>query len=102
MRLFGGEWVAGVLAKLGMKEGESIESRMVSKRIEAAQKKVEEYHFDQRKNLLEYDEVMDAQHANGSTGSRNQILHNRNCKIGNPRNDRRSSRVGGWAAFLDE
>ncbi len=80
MRLFGGEWVAGVLARLGMKEGESIESRMVSKRIEAAQKKVEEYHFDQRKNLLEYDEVMDVQRKR-VYGKRNQILHDRNCKI---------------------
>ncbi len=79
MRLFGGEWVAGVLSRLGMKEGEAIENRMVSKRIEAAQKKVEEYHFDQRKNLLEYDEVMDTQRKR-VYGKRNQILHDRNCK----------------------
>jgi len=79
MRLFGGEWVAGVLSRLGMKEGEAIESRMVSKRIQAAQKKVEEYHFDQRKNLLEYDEVMDTQRKR-VYGKRNQILLDRNCK----------------------
>jgi preprotein translocase subunit SecA len=79
MRLFGGEWVAGILTRLGMKEGEAIESRMVSKRIQAAQKKVEEYHFDQRKNLLEYDEVMDTQRKR-VYGKRNQILNDRNCK----------------------
>jgi preprotein translocase subunit SecA len=61
MRKFAGEWVAGVLQRLGMKENEAIESRMVSRRIEAAQKKVEERNFDIRKNLLEYDEVMDEQ-----------------------------------------
>ena len=61
MRKFAGEWVSGVLQRLGMKEDEAIESRMVSRRIEAAQKKVEERNFDIRKNLLEYDEVMDEQ-----------------------------------------
>ena len=50
-----------VLTRLGMEEGEAIESRMVSRRIEGAQKKVEERNFDIRKNLLEYDEVMDQQ-----------------------------------------
>ena len=61
MRKFAGEWVSNVLARLGMEDGEAIESRMVSRRIEGAQKKVEERNFDSRKNLLEYDEVMDEQ-----------------------------------------
>ena len=61
MRKFAGEWVSNVLARLGMEEGEAIESKMVSRRIEGAQKKVEERNFDSRKNLLEYDEVMDEQ-----------------------------------------
>ncbi|MGP0068308.1 MAG: preprotein translocase subunit SecA [Isosphaeraceae bacterium] len=61
MRKFAGEWVANVLTRLGMQEGEAIESLMVSRRIEGAQKKVEERNFDIRKNLLEYDEVMDEQ-----------------------------------------
>jgi preprotein translocase subunit SecA len=61
MRKFAGEWVAGVLTRLGMQEGEAIESPMVSRRIEGAQKKVEERNFDARKSLLEYDEVMDEQ-----------------------------------------
>jgi len=61
MRKFMGEWVKNLLTSLGMQEGEAIESGMVTRRIEAAQKKVEEYHFEVRKNLLEYDEVMDEQ-----------------------------------------
>jgi preprotein translocase subunit SecA len=61
MRKFAGEWVANVLTRLGMEENEAIESKMVSRRIEGAQKKVEERNFDARKNLLEYDEVMDEQ-----------------------------------------
>jgi preprotein translocase subunit SecA len=61
MRKFAGEWVSGILTRLGMQEGEAIESKMVSRRIEGAQKKVEERNFDIRKNLLEYDEVMDEQ-----------------------------------------
>jgi preprotein translocase subunit SecA len=61
MRKFAGEWVSAVLTRLGMQDGEAIESKMVSRRIEGAQKKVEERNFDVRKNLLEYDEVMDEQ-----------------------------------------
>ncbi len=61
MRKFAGEWVSAVLTRLGMEEGEAIESGLVSRRIEGAQKKVEERNFDARKNLLEYDEVMDEQ-----------------------------------------
>src|SRR5437868_8985007 len=61
MRIFAGEWVKNMLTRLGMEDGQAIESRMVSRRIEGAQKKVEERNFDIRKNLLEYDEVMDEQ-----------------------------------------
>jgi preprotein translocase subunit SecA len=61
MRIFAGEWVKNILTRLGMQEGEAIESRLVSRRIEGAQKKVEERNFDIRKHLLEYDEVMDEQ-----------------------------------------
>jgi preprotein translocase subunit SecA len=80
MRIFAGEWVSNLLARLGMKEGEAIESRMVSRRISAAQKKVEERHFDARKHLLEYDEVMDHQRKE-VYGSRQRILEGANCKI---------------------
>src|SRR5207248_8048331 len=80
MRIFAGEWVAGVLQRMGMTEGEAIESKMVSRRIEAAQKKVEERNFDIRKNLLEYDEVMDHQRKR-VYGYRQEILEGGNCKI---------------------
>ncbi|GIW79111.1 MAG: hypothetical protein KatS3mg105_0918 [Gemmatales bacterium] len=80
MRIFAGEWVAKVLTKLGMEEGQAIESRMVSRRIEAAQKKVEERNFDIRKNLLEYDEVMDHQRKS-VYGYRQEILEGANCKM---------------------
>jgi len=62
-----------------MLEGEAIESRMVSRRIEGAQKKVEERHFETRKNLLEYDEVMDEQRKR-VYGFRQNILDGANCK----------------------
>jgi preprotein translocase subunit SecA len=80
MRIFAGEWVAGVLTRLGMEEGQAIESRMVSRRIEAAQKKVEERNFDIRKNLLEYDEVMDHQRKRVYS-YRQDILDGANCKL---------------------
>ena len=79
MRIFAGEWVKNMLTRLGMQEGEAIESRMVSRRIEGAQKKVEERNFDIRKNLLEYDEVMDEQRKR-VYGFRQQILDGGNCK----------------------
>ncbi len=61
MRLFGSERIASVMDKLGFKEGEMIESGMITKNIEKAQKKVEENHFGVRKRLLEYDDVMNKQ-----------------------------------------
>lgn len=79
MRIFAGPWVKSVLERLGMKEGERIESRMVTRRIEAAQKKVEERNFESRKNLLEYDEVMDEQRKRVYT-FRQRILDGVNCR----------------------
>ena len=79
MRIFAGEWVKNMLTRLGMKEGEAIESRMVSRRIEGAQKKVEERNFEVRKNLLEYDEVMDEQRKR-TYGYRQRILDGANCR----------------------
>ena len=61
MRLFGSERIASVMDRLGFKEGERIESSMITKNIERAQKKVEENHFGTRKHLLEYDDVMNKQ-----------------------------------------
>ena len=61
MRLFASERIARVMDKLGFKEGDMIESSMISNSIERAQKKVEENHFGVRKRLLEYDDVMNKQ-----------------------------------------
>ncbi len=79
MRIFAGEWVKNMLTRLGMQEGEAIESKMVSRRIEGAQKKREEYNFEIRKNLLEYDEVMDEQRKRVYS-FRQQILDGVNCR----------------------
>jgi preprotein translocase subunit SecA len=79
MRIFMGPWVRSILDRLGMQEGDRIESRMVSRRIEAAQKKVEERHFESRKNLLEYDELMDEQRKR-VYGFRQRILDGENCR----------------------
>jgi preprotein translocase subunit SecA len=61
MRIFAKEWVSTLLQKLGMEEGVPIESKMISRRIETAQKAVEGQHFESRKHLLEYDDVMNKQ-----------------------------------------
>ena len=61
MRLFGSERISSVMDRLGFKDGERIESPMISKSIERAQKKVEENNFGIRKHLLEYDDVMNKQ-----------------------------------------
>jgi preprotein translocase subunit SecA len=79
MRIFAGDWVKDMLTRLGMQEGEAIESGMVTRRVEGAQKKVEERHFDQRKHLLEYDEVMDQQRKRVYT-YRQRVLDGANCR----------------------
>ena len=61
IRLFGGDKISGIMDKLGMEKGEAIEHPLLSKAIENAQKKVEEMHFDIRKQLLAYDNVMNRQ-----------------------------------------
>jgi len=61
LRLFGSDRIDGLMQKLGMEEGESIEHGLISKAIESAQKKVEQYHFDIRRQLLMYDNVMNQQ-----------------------------------------
>ena len=61
MRLFSSDRIAGVMDRLGFKEGEMIEHKMISNSIERAQKKVEENNFGIRKRLLEYDDVMNKQ-----------------------------------------
>jgi len=61
LRIFGGERITGIMEKLGMEEGEPIEHNLISKAIESAQRKVEGHNFDIRKQLLEYDDVMNQQ-----------------------------------------
>jgi preprotein translocase subunit SecA len=61
MRIFYRDWVTNAMEKLGMTEGQEIESKMVTRAIARAQKKVEDRNFEIRKSLLEYDEVMDRQ-----------------------------------------
>ncbi len=61
MRIFAGDRVKAIMQRLGMENGVAIESKMVSKRIEAAQKNVEDHNFTMRKHLLEYDDVMNKQ-----------------------------------------
>ncbi|MCE5201059.1 MAG: preprotein translocase subunit SecA [Synergistaceae bacterium] len=73
IRLFGGERVQSIMEKLGMEEGECIEHPLLSRAIENAQKKVEEMHFDIRKQLLAYDNVMNQQRE-AIYRERNEIL----------------------------
>jgi len=61
LRIFGSDRIKGLMKTLGLKEGEAIEARMLSKQIERAQAKVEARNFDIRKHLLEYDDVMNKQ-----------------------------------------
>ncbi|MCL2683898.1 MAG: SEC-C metal-binding domain-containing protein, partial [Synergistaceae bacterium] len=74
LRLFGGERVQAIMTKLGMEEGESIENSILTKQIEGAQKKVESMHFDIRKQLLSYDNVMNQQRE-AVYRERDEILH---------------------------
>jgi preprotein translocase subunit SecA len=73
MRIFAKQWVSTLLERLGMEEGVPIESRMISKRIEGAQKAVEGQNFESRKHLLEYDDVMNKQRE-AVYGLRRQLL----------------------------
>ncbi len=61
LRIFAGERISKIMHRLGMEEGVPIESRLITKRIQAAQKAVESQNFDSRKHLLEYDDVMNKQ-----------------------------------------
>ncbi len=61
MRLFGSDRIKGLMGKLGLRDGEAIENAMVSRAVENAQKKVEAHHFEIRKTLLDYDNVMNQQ-----------------------------------------
>jgi preprotein translocase subunit SecA len=73
MRIFAKQWVSTLLGRLGMEEGVPIEGKMISNRIEAAQKAVEAQNFESRKHLLEYDDVMNKQRE-AVYGLRRQLL----------------------------
>ncbi len=77
MRLFSSDRIAGIMDKLGFKEGEMIEHSMISKSIERAQKKVEENNFGIRKRLLEYDDVMNKQRSVVYTKRRHALMGER-------------------------
>ena len=79
MRIFGSEKIQGVIDKLGLEETEAIESKMVTKAIENAQKKVEGNNFDIRKNLLGYDDVMNLQRE-VIYRQRTEVLEGKNLK----------------------
>ncbi len=74
MRIFGSEKLAPFLERLGLKDGQAIEHKMISKAIENSQKKVEGHNFDIRKNLIDYDNVMNKQREL-VYGYRKMILH---------------------------
>lgn len=79
LRIFGSKRIAGIMDKLGMEEDEPIEHSMISKAIEKAQRKVEGHHFDIRKHLLEYDDVMNMQRE-VIYGQRREVLGGDNIK----------------------
>jgi preprotein translocase subunit SecA len=80
MKMFAGEWTIKVLGWLGMEEGMAIEDKRISKGILRAQKKVEERNFLARKNLLEYDEVMDHQRTS-FYGMRQKVLRGQDIDV---------------------
>ncbi len=79
MRIFGGERISNIMDKLGIDEGEPIENKLITKSIENAQKKVESHNFEIRKQLLEYDDVMNKQRET-IYSLRKEILKGENVK----------------------
>ncbi len=73
MRIFGGERIAGILERLKIEDDMPIENRLISRNLEKAQEKVEGFHFDQRKNVVQYDDVMN-RHRKATYAMRREIL----------------------------
>ncbi len=73
MRIFGGERIANIMARLSVDDDTPIENRMISRSLEGAQKKVEGFHFDQRKSVVQYDDVMN-RHRKATYTMRREIL----------------------------
>jgi preprotein translocase subunit SecA len=103
MRIFAGDKVKALMQRLGMEEGVAIESKMVSKRIESAQKSVEGRNFESRKHLLEYDDVMNKQRET-IYGLRRQLMEvpdQREYLMGDPPplEERQKAGSGGGVAY---
>jgi preprotein translocase subunit SecA len=79
MRIFGGDRVSALMARLKVDDETPIENRLVSKSLEGAQKKVEGFHFDQRKNVVQYDDVMN-RHRKAIYAMRHEILRSVSIK----------------------
>lgn len=73
MRIFGGERIASIMDRLKVNDETPIENKIISKSLEGAQKKVEGYHFDQRKNVVQYDDVMN-RHRKATYSMRREVL----------------------------
>lgn len=73
MRIFGGDRISGIMKRLKVEDDVPIQNRMISKSLENAQKKVEGFHFDQRKNVVQYDDVMN-RHRRATYSMRKEIL----------------------------
>jgi len=73
MRIFGGERIAGLMNRLKVDDETPIENRLISRSLEGAQKKVEGFHFDQRKNVVQYDDVMN-RHRKAIYAMRREVL----------------------------
>jgi preprotein translocase subunit SecA len=103
MRIFAGDKVKALMQRLGMEKGVAIESKMVSKRIESAQKSVEGRNFESRKHLLEYDDVMNKQRET-IYGLRRQLMEvpdQREYLMGDPPplEERQKAGSGGGVAY---
>ena len=77
MRIFGGDKIANLMGRLNVDDETPIENRMISRSLEGAQKKVEGYHFDNRKNVVQYDDVMN-RHRKAVYAMRREILRSQN------------------------
>jgi preprotein translocase subunit SecA len=79
MRIFGGDRIGRIMDRLKVEDDTPIENRLISKSLEGAQKKVEGFHFDQRKNVVQYDDVMN-RHRKATYAMRREILHQQDIK----------------------
>ncbi len=79
MRIFGGDRIAGIMERLSVDDDTPIENRLISKSLEGAQKKVEGFHFDQRKSVVQYDDVMN-RHRKATYAMRREILRSQNIR----------------------